>query len=154
MAFKVGGIIRKISKDGFQYGPYMMVESITKSNVEAYYINPPEEDTILLSRKSVVMCSIVTLIVPDNDMKRIIDNDLPVYVHEANKTWSLATLTNPDLVCLKSTTKRVTFSGCLFQKILRRKVIKKAIYKNERDIVETIPSIRIYFGSKLIEEDI
>lgn len=154
MAFKVGAIIRKISVEGFQYGPYMMVENITKTCVEGYYISPPGDGTVLLPRKNVVMCSIVTLKVPENDMKRIIENDLPVYVHEANKTWSFATLTNPDLICLKSSTKKVIFSGCLFQRILRKKVIKEHIYKNERDIVEVTPNIRIYFGSKLIEEDI
>jgi hypothetical protein len=154
MAFKVGGIIRKISKEGFQYGPYMMVESITKSNVEAYYINPPDDGTILLSRNNVVMCSMVTLIISDSDMKKIIDNDLPTYVHKFNKLWASVADTNPDLVCLKSSNKRVIFSGCLFQKIIRNKIIKEAIYKNERDIVERVPCIRVYLGSKLMEEDI
>ena len=154
MAFKVGGIIRKISKEGFQYGPYMMVESITKSNVEAYYINPPDDGTILLSRKNVVMCSMVTLIISDSDMKKIIDNDLPTYVHKFNKLWASVADTNPDLICLKSSNKRVIFSGCLFQKIIRSKIIKETIYKNERDIVEKIPCIRVYLGSKLMEEDI
>jgi len=154
MAFKVGAIVRKLSVEGFQYGPYMMVKNITKTCVEGYYINPPGDGTVLLPRKNVVMCSMITLKVPENDMKRIIDNDLPVYVHEINKTWSLAALTNPDLVCLKSTAKKVIFSGCTFQRILRKKVIKEAIYKNERDIMEVTPNIRIYFGNKLIEEDI
>lgn len=154
MAFKVGGIIRKISKEGFQYGPYMMVENITKSNVEAYYINPPDDGTILLSRKNVVMCSMVTLIISDSDMKRIIENDLPTYVHKFNKLWASVADTNPDLVCLKSNDKRVIFSGCLFQKIIKTKVIKQHVYKNERDIIEKIPCIRVYLGSKIIEEDI
>ena len=127
MAFKVGGIIRKISKEGFQYGPYMMVESITKSNVEAYYINPPDDGTILLSRKNVVMCSMVTLIISDSDMKKIIDNDLPTYVHKFNKLWASVADTNPDLICLKSSNKRVIFSGCLFQKIIRSKIMEEDI---------------------------
>lgn len=162
MAFKVGGIVRKISKEGFQYGPYMVVISVTKSNIEASYIEPklphfrnlPEEDCILISRNNVTMCSMVTLIIPNSDMKRIIENDLPTYVHKFNKLWASVADTNPDLVCLKSNNKRVIFSGCLFQKILKTKVIKRHVYKNERDIIEKIPCIRVYLGSKLIEEDI
>ena len=100
------------------------------------------------------MCSMVTLIISDSDMKKIIDNDLPTYVHKFNKLWASVADTNPDLICLKSSNKRVIFSGCLFQKIIRSKIIKETIYKNERDIVEKIPCIRVYLGSKLMEEDI
>lgn len=154
MAFKVGGIIRKLSKEGFQYGPYMVVISVTKSNIEASYVNFPEEDSILIPRNNVTMCSMITLIISDSDMKRIIENDLPTYVHKFNKLWASVADTNPDLICLKSNNKRVIFSDCLFQKIIKKKIVKRHIYKNERDIVEVIPCIRVYLGSKIIEEDI
>ena len=155
MEFKVGSIIRKINHEGTQYGAYLMVESANKSSVSAYYINPSENDLVLIPRKFVTVCSIVTLTVPHDDIMKISDNNLLSYVHSATKLWSATADKNPDLICIRdvSSSKRIIFSNCLFKRVMVHRTIKEAKTHFERDIVKHIPSIRIFFGSKIYEEE-
>ena len=154
MEFKVGSIIRKINHDGTQYGSYLMVESANKSSVSAYYINPSENDLVLIPRKFVTVCSIVTLAVPHDDMLKIVNNDLAYYTHNATKLWSATADKNPDLICIRdvSSSKRIIFSNCLFKRVMINQIVKEAKTHFERDIIKHIPSIRIFFGSKIYEE--
>ena len=154
MEFKVGSIIRKISSEGIQYGAYLKVESANKSSVSAYYINPPEDGLILLPRKLVTVCSIVTLTVNHEDIIKISKNDSLYYTHSATKLWCETADKIPDLICIRDVAghKRIIFSNCLFKRVVVHRTIKEAKTHFERDIIKHIPSIRIFFGTKIYEE--
>jgi hypothetical protein len=98
----------------------------------------------------------------DNSFKYSGANIIPIKNQiEEYKTIShnIVAPKNDEIACIKNYLKlnaiiSTTYKVDAYEEQLIIANIKEAIYKNERDIVKKIPCIRVYLGSKLMEEDI
>lgn len=120
---RTGQICQKITHEGVGYGPLMIVDKPTWSNVTCHNIEPYEDDApITLSRDRVTILPDITLVVSERDFMHILDTNPDVYYHPLTKSWEAAVGSKAEIIILKCLGKphKIYIKDCELWKVVRR----------------------------------
>ena len=147
----LGSIVKKREAEGFVY---MIVLKSTAKRVVAIPLTGDElGDEISIQKYLLEECTIERLPVSTEEMDRIIDGDAKMITHKALKIWCDVVDKKPEIIKFYDKNRRfVYYANCTYERIIRKRIVLRSIRKEERDIVEMIPSVRIKFGEMLYAE--
>lgn len=145
----LGSIIRRAIDN-----KYLIVLKTKAKTVIAVPLEGEElGDEIEIPKRYITECTIGSLIISTKEMDKIIDGNARMIVHKAIKSWCAVVDENPEIVKLYDNHQRfVYYSNSVYERIIRKRLVMKSIKKDERDIIEIIPSVRIKFGSMIYAE--
>lgn len=151
----LGSIIKKKIRTYNSYLlEYMIVLKSTSKKIIAIPLNGDElGDEMEISKEGVEECTTETLSISTEEMDKLIDGNARMIVHKALKAWCNVVDKKPEIIKLYDKNKRfIYYANCTYDRILRKRLVLKSIRKEERDIIESIPSVRIIFGEMLYAE--